>query len=244
MTEDRKKRRPSLLWAAFRVLLVGLVFGFWFLFVYERSPLTPAWDPFEPLDITDAYTPLTQWKLRRALATSESCSTALDTGAVMQPLPDLEESEDCRISPQVMLTKVGAAKMTPVRTRCQTALRTAMWERHGIQPAARRHLGTTVTEIRHFSSYSCRQMRTTNSGAPRMSTHATANAIDVSGFALADGSQISLLENWDMPGPRAAFLKDVRDSACAWFRVTLSPDYNALHADHFHLQHTGWGLCR
>ena len=35
-----------------------------------------------------------------------------------------------------------------------------MWERHSLQPAAQRILGTDVSAISHFSSYSCRAMRT------------------------------------------------------------------------------------
>jgi hypothetical protein len=77
-----------------------------------------------------------------------------------------------------------------------------------------------------------------------MSTHATADAIDVSGFRFSNGKQINLQQDWDGSGPEAAFLRAARDGACDWFRVTLSPEYNNLHADHFHLQSTGWGLCR
>ncbi len=128
-----------------------------------------------PLNIADEYTSLTKWKVRRALAGSQSCLAALGTGARVERLPDLEESTECHIRPQVRVSGVGDARMTPVNTRCQTALRIALWERHGIQPAAGCHLGTGVARIEHFSSHSCRQMRTTNSGAPRMSTHATAS---------------------------------------------------------------------
>ena len=77
-----------------------------------------------------------------------------------------------------------------------------------------------------------------------MSTHATAEAIDVSGFVTEDGRAINLLEDWDGPGAEAAFLREVRDGACRWFVTTLGPEYNNLHHDHFHLQSRGWGLCR
>ena len=46
-----------------------------------------------------------------------------------------------------------------------------------------------------------------------------------------------------------AFLREVRDGACRLFPTTLSPDYNAAHADHLHLDMAergkmGWGVCR
>lgn len=212
--------------------------------VHPQTPLPTAWNPIKPLEITDRFTPLTSWKMTRALATPEACLEALETGAIFESLPDFEESAQCHIRPQIALKGVGAARVKTFKTRCQTALRMAMWERHGIQPAARRHLNAEVREITHFSSYNCRQMRTTDGSPPRMSTHATANAIDISGFVMSDGSRLSLVNDWDGPAPKAAFMRDVRDSACEWFRVTLGPEYNALHADHFHLQHTGYGLCR
>jgi hypothetical protein len=211
---------------------------------HPQTPLPTAWNPIKPLQISDAFTPLTKWKMARALATPQACLGALETGALFQVKPDFEETAQCHIRPQVALQGVGAARVAPFNTRCQTALRLAMWERHGIQPAAAQHMNAEVREINHFSSYNCRQMRTTNGSTGRMSTHATADAIDVSGFVLSDGTRLSLLKDWTATGPPADFLKDVRDSACEWFRLTLSPEYNALHADHFHLQHTGFGLCR
>jgi len=35
------------------------------------------------------------------------------------------------------------------------------------------------------------------------------------------------------------FLKDVRSSACRWFNMVLSADYNDAHADHLHVD-MGW----
>jgi len=245
MSEDREyRRRPALRRAAFRVLAVALVFFGWLLFIYPKSPLSDAWNPFKPLTIPQSFTPMTHWKLSRALASDQACLAALDTGVEYQSLPDFSEGEDCGISPQVRVLAVGDATVTPFKTRCQTALRLAMWERHGLQRLAQLHLGHGLREVSHYASYSCRQMRTTGGGSGRMSTHATADAIDVSGFVLNDGTQIRLLQDWNGAADRAAFLRDVQESACNWFRVTLGPEYNRLHADHFHLQHTGWGLCR
>ncbi len=119
-----------------------------------------------------------------------------------------------------------------------------MWEHHGLQPAARDILGSDITRIRHIGSYNCRAMRTGRGETNRMSTHATAEAIDIAGFDLADGTTVRLLRDWQGDTPKAQFLRAARDSACDWFRLTLSPDYNTLHADHFHLQSRGWGGCR
>ena len=77
-----------------------------------------------------------------------------------------------------------------------------------------------------------------------MSTHATANALDVSGFVLANGVTVDLKKHWPTIGSKADFLRDVFQASCLWFPVALGPEFNVLHADHFHLQTRGWGLCR
>jgi len=81
------------------------------------------------------------------------------------------------------------------------------------------------------------------------SEHATANALDVAGFTLADGRSISVLRDWTGDGEDAQFLRAVRDGACDLFSTVLSPDYNAAHRDHFHFDQadrgtTGWRACR
>lgn len=224
---------------------VGVLgFGGYQLLVHPKTPLSPQWNPTKPLVVSQPITPLTTWKLNRAAATTETCLAAIDGFVAAQPMADLEGSAQCNIQGRLELRSAGQAVLRPFETRCAIALRMAMWEKHGLQPAAQDILGTSLRDIGHFGSYSCRRMRTSAGTSTRMSTHATADAVDISGFGFADGRRISLLADWDGPGPEAAFLRAARDSACDWFRLTLSPDYNALHADHFHLQSTGWGLCR
>jgi hypothetical protein len=81
------------------------------------------------------------------------------------------------------------------------------------------------------------------------SEHSTGNAIDVSAFILADGRRISVVRDWSRDDPRGRFLHAVRDGGCWVFATVLSPDYNAAHRDHFHLDQadrgsTGWRACR
>lgn len=229
--------------ASIFLFLVTLAVALWQALTHPKSPLPPEWNPIKPLHISDPFSPLTEWKLEAALSTPEACRAALATGASFTPMPDFEESALCHIRNRVKLSAIGQAKLTPVETTCETALRLALWAHHGVQPAAERLLGTKATRIRHFSSYNCRQMRTTRGNENRMSSHATAMSIDISGFNTKDGV-IDLKKDWTSNSPKAAFLREVNEAACMWFRVTLGPSYNRLHADHYHLQSTGWGLCR
>ncbi len=208
------------------------------------TPLPPEWNPVAPLLVRDPVTTLTPWKLERALRDPELCLASLMTGAEARPLPDLVESPQCGIADQVLLTGVAGAGLDPLNTRCQTALRMAMWVEHGVRPAARRYLGAELSEVHHISSFACRAIRTPGGRSTRMSTHATAEAVDIAGFLLSDGTRVFLHAHWGLDDPKGRFLTEVRDAACTWFRLTLGPSYNRLHADHFHLQHRGSGLCR
>jgi hypothetical protein len=99
-----------------------------------------------------------------------------------------------------------------------------------------------VARVDHLGSFACRNMYSRENGA--RSQHATANALDIAGFRLADGRTISVLKEWSKENPDARFLRQVREGACDTFNVVLSPDYNAAHRDHFHLDMGPWWICR
>jgi len=236
-------RLVSVLYALLTLVLMAGV-GLALLILVPNTPLPDQWNPAKTLNITEPVTPLTSWKLSLALADGDSCRAVLGTGARFDEMEDLTAGAQCGITDRVRLRSIGQSTLSPVETRCQTALRLAMWHTHGVTPAAQRHFEQDIARIHHASSYNCRAMRTSNGSTGRMSTHATAESIDISGVTLTDGRKLSLLSGWPAADARGPFFRDLRNSACMWFRVTLGPEYNSLHADHFHLQHTGWGLCR
>ena len=245
-TARKRRQRRSVVGRALTALCVAGAFaiGGHQALVHPDTPLPPEWNPTQALVISDPVTPLTQWKLNRAVADANICLATLEGFARLRPMVPLEENEQCYIRDRVDLGAVGQSRLAPVQTRCAIALRLAMWERHSLQPAAADLLGTAVASINHTGSYNCRTMRTAAGPSTRMSTHATADAIDISGFGFTDGSRLTLLADWDKAGAEGTFLRAARDGACKWFSLTLSPDYNSLHADHFHLQSRGWGMCR
>jgi hypothetical protein len=116
------------------------------------------------------------------------------------------------------------------------------WYEAALQRLAQTHLGTAIARIDHLGTYACRNVNSARTG--RRSQHATANAIDIAGFLLADGRTIAILEDWGKDTPQGRFLEAARDEACRFFNVVLSPDYNALHANHFHLDLGGFRMCR
>jgi hypothetical protein len=168
------------------------------------------------------------------------------SGARFDALPDAYAAPGCNKLGTVQLMAL-AGDRAPLSVsnigavRCGTAKAFNDWARFGVDRAARQILGSPVARIETMGSYSCRNV----AGTERRSAHARAEAIDVSGFVLADGRRIMLQRDWDR-GDAATreFLRVVHKSACKRFGTVLGPEYNAAHKDHFHLEGTGATFCR
>lgn len=222
------------------------LFGFLFLALavgLALRHLPPAWDPRTPLDLTAPPNLLTGWKLTRMAWQPEQCRAAFAASRIaLFPVPDRASEDGCALRDAVRLpAALRLAPGGPV-VSCPMAAAWTLFERHTLQQAARAHLGSEVAAVRQLGTYACRNVNHAARG--RRSQHATANAIDVAGFTLRDGREITVLRHWNGQGPEANFLRDIRDGACRWFRAVLSPDYNAAHRDHFHLDRGPWIACR
>lgn len=164
-----------------------------------------------------------------------------------RPKPDRTDGEACQ---QIQAGLLGAdmgtvARMNPAQPEmtCRLALAVSIWRRQSLEPAARELLGSDVVQIDHFGAYACRNVNN-GVGSTRISAHAQASALDVAGVRLRDGRRISLSDDWHGDGPEARFLRRIRDDACRIFGTVLSPDYNAVHQDHLHLEATDTRFCR
>jgi len=124
--------------------------------------------------------------------------------------------------------------------KCQLASKFAAWTEYAVKRAARQYLGSELKRIETMGSYSCRNI----AGSGKLSQHAHANAIDISGFILADGRRISVERHWKSGRKEKQFLAAIHKSACKRFGTVLSPSYNAAHYNHFHFDMSGNGYCR
>lgn len=232
------------------VILAGIAIAALLLYSYARR--NPQDMPWTPLDLDQPVGLFTGRKLTALTGDAPRCLALLEKAGArfFTPLPPRQQGQ-CGYEDAVRLLK---GSVMPVDWRpdglgvsCPVAAALLIWERDVVQPAARRHLGSTVSAIDHFGSYSCRRLYGRSAGD--WSEHATANAVDIAGFRLANGRRVSVKADWPRDDARAAFLRDVRDGACNLFATVLSPDYNTAHADHFHLDQaergaTGWRACR
>jgi hypothetical protein len=159
------------------------------------------------------------------------------------PLPDRDYGGGCKVVGAVQLIDIGLPVSGLTAMRCGLARTFVAWARNAVVPASYQILGSQVVKIETFGTYSCRN--TIGTATSRLSGHALANAVDVSGFVLADGRRITITGDWRSGDERVRdFLKTVHDSACKRFGTVLSPDYNAAHHDHLHLEDDQAHFCR
>ncbi|TCQ11092.1 MULTISPECIES: extensin family protein [Sphingomonas] len=162
-----------------------------------------------------------------------------------QVLPDRETGPGCGLAGTVKLVDIGVPVANLTAVRCGAARAFIGWTRNAVAPAAYQMLGSELARIDSMGSYSCRNIVGSARNANRRSGHAIANAIDIGGFVLKDGRRITVLNDWNSSDPQVRqFLQTIRASACKRFGTVLSPDYNAAHRNHLHLEDDRAGFCR
>jgi len=233
-----------------RLSMLALIAGvtLTLLLVYAIPRLPPQDLPWTPLDLDAPIGRATAGKLARI--DGPACRMLLDQADIAyRSLPD-SRRDDCGYDDGVIWAAGGrrALRYAPAAPplACPLAAGLVLWEREVVNPAAEQRLGARVVAIDHYGSYSCRRMYGRSSGD--WSEHARARALDVAGFRLSDGRRISVARDWTRKRPESLFLHDVRDGACRLFATVLSPDYNAAHRDHLHLDEAKrgalWRTCR
>jgi hypothetical protein len=120
---------------------------------------------------------------------------------------------------------------------CRMALALARFEQIA-QQEAERHLQQRITRFTHVGTYSCRKMARFDF----VSEHSYANAIDIQTITLASGKRLSVEKNFgalNAPPQDSAslFLRTTANRAFdeEVFSVVLTPFWDKLHRDHFHL---------
>ena len=212
----------------------------------------PKYNPWAPLALGDApegwATGPKIAALRRDRAECRAFLTRSDIA--FRPLEPVGEGT-CRRNDRQLLAPDRSLGLVllPARAEatCAVGAGLARWLLHGVQPVAENVLGSRVVALEHYGTNACRRIGGGKKGT--WSEHATGNAIDIAAFRLADGRRIVVRRDWKGTGEASDFLHQARDAACPEFATVLSPDYNAAHADHLHLDQaprrsTGWSVCR
>lgn len=219
------------------VMLVALV-------ARQDIRLPERWNPFAPLDVQAPLGPLTSWKLWRATQDPAACRVALDTAHTIYTLvADQSGPGSCALHDVLRVERFEDARVSSsFLATCPLALALAMYDRHYLQPAAQASYGEGVRQILHVGSYACRNVDHASQGP--LSQHAFANAIDIEGFVLTDGTRISIARDWPRDARAGNFTRRAHDGACSVFHAVLGPDYDALHRTHFHVDMGPYRICR
>jgi hypothetical protein len=98
-----------------------------------------------------------------------------------------------------------------------------------------------IRAFTHLGTYNCRYI----GGTQRLSQHAFANAIDLSGVETDGGAQYTLIDHWERgvanpTTPGGMLLKQLANELhrqTVW-NIILTPEYNSAHWDHFHVDLT------
>ena len=159
------------------------------------------------------------------------------------PLPDRDYGGGCTVIGAVQLIDIGVPVTGLKAMRCGLAEEFIGWTRNAVAPAAYQILGSRLVKVETFGTYACRN--TIGTATERLSGHALANAVDVSAFVLEDGRRISIESDWRSDNEDVRrFLELIHTSACKRFGTVLSPDYNAAHHNHLHLEDDHKSFCR
>ena len=135
-------------------------------------------------------------------------------------LGDMKEGI-CLVKDAVRIEAFPTTKMSgPIVLNCKAALATHKWFEE-----------IKAKNVTHFGTYNCRTMR----GSGVMSEHSFGTAIDI---ASLNGSSVK--RHWKEISDRGAYIRKAAQLACDYFSNSITPDHNALHHDHLHLD-MGYG---
>jgi hypothetical protein len=225
-----------------RWLIAGIGIGVLLTWAWWQWPPPSRWNPWASLNVNDQPNALTPYKMMRLRADPQLCAAALATsGLTARAQADSPAGQRCPLQNVLRVSGGPVSLSSSFLATCPLAVAFALFERHGLQPAALAAFNSRVTRVEHLGSFACRNVYGRSQG--RLSEHASANALDIAGFRLANGRHISVLKDWTK-GEEGAFLRQARDAACQAFSTVLSPDYNAAHRNHLHLDMGGWSVCR
>lgn len=172
----------------------------------------------------------------------EQCLATLARSKLLYTPRDERPLKDgCGLETGVQIERSHIPYNSVFEARCGLVAALYWYERE-LQALAHEHLNTSIARIEQWGTYACRNINARKEG--RRSQHATANAIDIAGFLLADGNTVQVLRDWGADNAKGRFLAAAHARGCRFFNAVLGPNYNAAHHNHFHLDLGRARICR
>ncbi len=237
------------IWKLTIMLLFIATFSFLTLIIkHNWSKIPPHWNPWAPLTINQPINLITKWKLNNLKQNPDEClqilSEVYPKDINYKSLRDYTPVEGCPLTNVIKIKNTGVKFNREFILSCPLTVAWLMFEQQSLQPLAKEVFGKSVDKINHYGSFACRNIN--NSVVGKKSEHATASALDIAGLKLSDGRTVSVLKHWDNENEaeKSDFLFQFKDGACKFFGTVLGPEYNSLHANHFHIDSKNTLICR
>jgi D-alanyl-D-alanine dipeptidase len=135
----------------------------------------------------------------------------------------------CGVDAPVRVTAVDGVKLSmPATIDCNTARALRKWVTTKVKPAFGK---TKVVGLDVAAHYVCRSQN--NVKGAKISEHGRGKAIDIAGFKLANGTEVTVLD--DYKSSRGKAIRKAHKGACGIFGTTLGPGSDGYHENHLHL---------
>ncbi len=181
------------------LVLVALFAAFWFGLVPQR------YSPFAPISLEERPSWFVDFRLAALRRDPELCRAVLRAPHIVAtPIPDKAIANGCGWTNAVRISAVGGAELGASQLTCEAAAALALWVEYEVQPLALAAFGSRVVGLEDMGTYSCRNIIGNRKWAKMRSQHALANAVDIGGFKLENGQQISVARELEGARPRGA----------------------------------------
>ncbi len=153
------------------------------------------------------------------------------------------QSQSCGVADAVQIQSVAGVRLSQTAVvDCTTAKALKTWVEETAKPTFAKQGG--LKGLRVAAHYICRTRN--NQPGSKVSEHGRGRAIDISGFQLGSGAEISVLKGWNAASSSRA-LRRLHKGACGPFGTVLGPNSDRFHQDHFHFdtaQYRSGSYCR
>lgn len=172
-------------------------------------------------------------------AANKACMArkAVQVSAYVQPASTIDGPGICGLEEPFKVTALHDATVslnTTSTLNCPMIEAMEEWVRDIVQPIAMARFGQPVAQIDSMGTYACRPID--NQRGNRLSEHSFGNAVDIGGFRLANGRNITVMRGWTKGDEQEkAFLREIQAGACNIFTTVLAPGSDPFHYNHIHL---------
>lgn len=173
-------------------------------------------------EIVAETAPSKKSKKENAARKGSVCGDPAIRGVVLKRITS--KVKGCGVAEPVQVTSIDGVQLSQAATLdCPTATALKTWIENGMRPAFgnRQVVGLDIA-----AHYICRPRN--NIKGNKISEHGRGKAIDIAGFIFADGTEWTVLHDYNKQ------IRKAHKAACGIFGTTLGPGSDGYHENHLH----------